>query len=59
MDQKGQKRKKKPGICQKIILHTNYDTYECNFWHINVIFRVAYDNLDEFNLKYDKRSKKG
>ena len=48
-----------PGICQKIILHPNYETYECNFWHIYIIFRVAYDNLYEFNLKYNKRSKKG
>ena len=23
-----------PGICQKIILHLNYDTYEYNFWHV-------------------------
>ena len=48
-----------PGICKKMISHPNYDTYECNFWHIYIIFRVAYDNLYEFNLKYNKRSKKG
>ena len=25
---------KMPGICQKIILHPNYDTYEFNFWYV-------------------------
>ena len=25
---------KMPGICQKIILHPNYDNYKCNFCHV-------------------------
>ena len=25
---------KMPGICPKIILHLNYDSYECNFCHV-------------------------
>ena len=32
---KAQKLGKKPGICQKIILHPNYDTYKYNFCHVN------------------------
>ena len=43
----------------KMILHPNYDNYECNFLHIYIIYIGVYDNLYEFNLKYNKRSKKG
>ena len=42
-----------------MISHTNYGTYECNFWHVYTIFTCAYDNLQEIDHKYNQGSKKG
>ena len=50
---------KMPGICKKMISHSNDHTYKGNFWHVYIIYIGAYDNLYEFNLKYNQRSKKG
>ena len=33
--------------------------YECNFWHVYTIYIFAYDNLQEFDPKYNQRLKKG
>ena len=33
--------------------------YECNFWHVYTIYICAYDKLQEFDPKYNQRSKKG
>ena len=48
-----------PGISQKIILHPNYDTYECNFWHVYSFYIWAYDIIYELDLNYNQRSKTG
>ena len=37
-----------PCICQKIILHPNYDTYECNFWYVYIIY-ILYIHLVSSN----------
>ena len=46
-----------PGICHKIILHPNYDTYECNFWHVYSFHIWAYDIIYKLDLNYKQRSK--
>ena len=60
--QKGSKRVKKevkiPSI-QKNMIYPNHGMYECNFWHVYTIFTCAYDNLQEFDPKYNQGSKKG
>ena len=33
--------------------------FECNFWHVYTIYICAYDNLQEFDPKYNQRPKKG
>ena len=69
--QKGSKRVKKgvkiPGIQKNMILHHNYGTYECNFWHVYRILHVLmkiYRNLtqnitkDQIRVKMDKKEVK-
>jgi len=48
-----------PGLYQKIILHPNYDTYECNFWQGNSFHIWAYDSIYKLNLDYNQRLKMG
>ena len=60
---KGQKRVRKgPKQVKKIvklkIAHRN-TIYDCNFWHVYTIFKYAYDNLQDFDPKYNQRPKKG
>ena len=60
---KGQKRVKKGSkISKKMVkiknAHRN-TIYECNFWHVYTIYICAYDNLQEFDPKYNQRKKKG
>ena len=31
--------------------------YECNFWHVYTIYIWAYDNLYEFEPKYNQMTK--
>ena len=33
--------------------------YESNFWHVYTIYICAYDNLQEFDPKYNQRTKNG
>ena len=33
--------------------------YACNFWDVYTIYICAYDNLQEFDPKYNQRPKKG
>ena len=60
---KGQKMVKKGSKkCNKMLkiknAHRN-TIYECNFWHVYTIYKCAYDNLQEFDPKYNQRPKKG
>ena len=60
---KGQKRVKKGSkIGQKMVkiknAHRN-TIYECIFWHVYIIYKCTYDNLQEFEPKYNQRLKKG
>ena len=48
-----------PGICHKIILHPNYDTYECNFLHVYSFHILTYAIIYKLDLNYNQRSKKG
>ena len=60
---KCQKRVKKGyKIGKKIVKfkNTHRNTiYECNFWHVYTIYICTYDNLQEFDPKYNQRPKKG
>ena len=54
---KGQKSIKKGfKIGQKMVkiknAHRN-TIYECNFWHVYIIYKCAFDNLQEFDPKYN------
>ena len=54
---KGQKRvKKRSKIGQKMVKNKNAHRntiYEYNFWHVYTIYICAYDNLQEFDPKYN------
>ena len=41
-----------PGICQKIILHPNYETYEFNFWYV-YSFNMSVIFLYKLGLNYN------
>ena len=56
---RGQKWWEMPGICQKNILHSNYETYESNFWHIDLYHIWVYAILYELALAYNTMSKTG
>ena len=56
---KGQKGVKISGIWKNMISYPNYGTYECNFWHVYTIFKYAYDNIQDFDPKYNQRPKNG
>ena len=47
------------GKCHKIILHPNYDTYECNFWHVYSFHIWAYDIIYKLDLNYNQMLKTG
>ena len=48
---------KMPRICQKIILHPNYDTYECNFLHVYSFNIWVNDILYELGIKFKKNDR--
>ena len=56
---KGKKGSKKGKKMVKIKNAHRYTIYERNFWHVYTIYMYAYDNLQEFDPKYNQRSKKG
>ena len=59
---KGQARVKKGPKQVKMvkIINAHRNTiYECKLWHVYIIYKCAYDNLKEFDTKYNQRPKKG
>ena len=48
-----------PGIWKNIISDPNYGMYEYNFWQVYTIFTCAYENLQDFDPKYNQGSKNG
>ena len=40
-------------------MHIEIHFYECNFWHDYTIYMCTYDNLQQFDPKYNQRTKNG
>ena len=53
---KGSKKGKKMVKIKNAHINT---IYACNFWHVYTIYICTYDNLQEFDPKYNRRPKKG